>query len=250
MKKNLKFISKKYKTTKKMMGFISIYEKYLSEYRNKKINLLEIGVENGESLKMFSEYFPKANLVGLDIFKKEFSIKKTELFKGDQADIGILKKIVNKYKKFDIIIDDGSHINSDIKKSFNYLFSKLKYGGIYVIEDLQTSYISNWGGDGVNLNNKKTTMNFIRSLADRMHYQDIDNPFYKTNLFDGKIGFVHIYRNISIIKKEKNIYESNLCYKNSWYLGLKKNRNKFNFKKLRDLKYYLKYSLKHLFSRI
>ena len=92
--------------------------------------------------------------------------------------------------------------------------------------------------------------NFIRSLADRMHYQDIDNPFYKTNLFDGKIGFVHIYRNISIIKKEKNIYESNLCYKNSWYLGLKKNRNKFNFKKLRDLKYYLKYSLKHLFSKI
>tara|TARA_B100000795_G_C22712776_1_gene404244 strand:+ start:103 stop:855 length:753 start_codon:yes stop_codon:yes gene_type:complete len=250
MKKNLKIISKKYKTTKKMMGFISIYEKYLSEYRNKKINLLEIGVENGESLKMFSEYFSKANLVGLDIFKKNFSIKNTELFKGDQANIGILSKIVNKYKKFDIIIDDGSHINSDIKKSFNYLFPKLKYGGIYVIEDLQTSYISNWGGDGVNLNNKKTTMNFIRSLADRMHYQDIDNPFYKTNSFDGQIGFVHIYRNISIIKKENNIYESNLCYKNSWYLGLKKNRNKFNFKKLRDLKYYLRYLLKHLFSNV
>ena len=166
MKKNLKIISKKYKTTKKMMGFISIYEKYLSEYRNKKINLLEIGVENGESLKMFSEYFPKANLVGLDIFKKEFSIKKTELFKGDQADIGILAKIVNKYKKFDIIIDDGSHINSDIKKSFNYLFSKLKYGGIYVIEDLQTSYISNWGGDGVNLNNNVGGIAFATAKGD------------------------------------------------------------------------------------
>ena len=49
--KNLIEISKKYKTTKKMMGFINIYEKYLKEHRNKKINLLEIGVENGESLR-------------------------------------------------------------------------------------------------------------------------------------------------------------------------------------------------------
>ena len=51
-------------------------------------------------------------------------------------------------------------------------------------------------GDGTNFNNKKTTMNFIRSLADKMHYQDIDNPFYKKHKFDGKIGYIHIYRNI------------------------------------------------------
>ena len=89
-------------------------------------------------------------------------------------------------------------------------------------------------------------MNFIRSLADRMHYQDIDNPFYKKHNFDGLIEYVHIYRNIAFIKKQKKFYESNLCYKNSWYLGLKKNRNDFNFKSLRDLRYFIKYFIKHI----
>jgi hypothetical protein len=106
----------------------------------------------------------------------------------------------------------------------------------------------NWGGDGVNFNNKKTVMNFVRSLADRMHYSDFDNPFYKGNFFDGKIGFVHIYRNISIIEKKQNKYQSNICYKNSWYLGLKKNNKDFELFKLRDLKYYLIYFLKKIFN--
>ena len=245
---SLKKISKKYKTTKKMMGFINIYEKYLKDFKNKKINLFEIGVETGESLRMFSSYFKKGKIIGLDIIKLNYKIKNTEIFVGDQADKTILYKIVKKYKSFDIIIDDGSHVNSDVKKSFNYLFPKLKLGGLYIIEDLQTSYISHWGGDGNNFNNKKTTMNFIRSLADRMHYQDIDNPFYKNHDFDGLIEFVHIFRNIAVIKKSRNYYESNVCFNNSWYLGLKKNRNNFNLTSFRDLKYYIKYLVKHLFS--
>ena len=248
--KNLKTISKKYKTTKKMMGYIDIYEKYLAEYKNKIITIFEIGVEDGESLRMFSDYFKKAKLIGLDIVKKDYKIKNTKIFCGDQSDNQILSNIVSKYKKFDIIIDDGSHVNSDIRNSFNYLFPKLKYGGIYIIEDLQTSYNPHWGGDGTNFNNKKTTMNFIRSLADKMHYQDIDNPFYKKHKFDGKIGYIHIYRNIAIIKKEKKFYESNICYKNSWYLGLKKNRSDFNFGKMRDLRYYFRYFFRELLSRI
>ena len=244
--KNLKQIAKKYKTTKKMMGYINIYEKYLHELKNKKLNILEIGVESGESLRMFSEYFKNSNIIGLDIVDKNYNIKRTDIFCGDQTDHNILSKIIKKYKSLDIIVDDGSHKNDDIKNSFNYLFPKLNFGGLYIIEDLQTSYISNWGGDGVNLNNEETVMNFIRSLADRMHYQDIDNPFYKKHKFDGLIEYVHIYRNIAFIKKGKNFYQSNLCYKNSWYLGLKKNRNDFNFKSIRDLKYYMKYFIKHI----
>ena len=210
------------------------------------MNIFEIGVETGESLRMFSDYFHKSNIVGLDIENKDYNIERVEIFCGDQSDKKILNRIIEKYKTFDVIIDDGSHKNKDVINSFNHLFPYLKFGGLYVIEDLQTSYIPNWGGDGVNLNNKKTTMNFIRSLADRMHYQDIDNPFYQKHDFDGLIEFVHIYRNIAFIKKQKRFYESNLCYKNSWYLGLKKNRKDFNFKSLRDLRYFIKYFIKHI----
>ena len=244
--KNIKQISKKYFSSKKMMGFFPIYENYLKKFRNKKINILEIGVESGNSLRIWSDYFSKAKIIGLDIEKKDFKIKKSEIFCGGQADENILKKIINKYKKFDVIIDDGSHINSDVIMSFNFLFPYLSENGLYFIEDTQTSYMPNWGGDAVNFNNKKTIMNFIRSLADRMHYSDFDNPFYRRNFFDGKIGFVHIYKNISIIQKKKNMYKSNVCYKNSWYLGLKKNRKDFELFKLRDLKYYLIYFLKNI----
>ena len=243
---NLIEIASKYKSTKKMMGFIDIYNYYFNDIKDKNLNIFEIGVETGESLRMFSDYFNKSNIVGLDIENKDYNIERVEIFCGDQSDKKILNGIIEKYKKFDVIIDDGSHKNKDVINSFNHLFPYLKFGGLYVIEDLQTSYISNWGGDGVNLNNKKTTMNFIRSLADRMHYQDIDNPFYQKHDFDGLIEFVHIYRNIAFIKKQKRFYESNLCYKNSWYLGLKKNRKDFNFKSLRDLRYFIKYFIKHI----
>lgn len=243
---NLIEIASKYKSTKKMMGFIDIYNYYFNTIKDKNLNIFEIGVETGESLRMFSDYFNKSNIVGLDIENKDYNIERVEIFCGDQSDEKILNRIIEKYKTFDVIIDDGSHKNKDVINSFNHLFPYLKFGGLYVIEDLQTSYISNWGGDGVNLNNKKTTMNFIRSLADRMHYQDIDNPFYQKHDFDGLIEFVHIYRNIAFIKKQKRFYESNLCYKNSWYLGLKKNRKDFNFKSLRDLRYFIKYFIKHI----
>ena len=75
----------------------------------------------------------------------------------------MLSKIVKKYKKFDIIIDDGSHINSHVKKTFNFLFKYLRNNGTYFIEDLQTSYISRWnyGGDPIDHSNKKTIMNFL-----------------------------------------------------------------------------------------
>lgn len=237
----LKKIANKYLSTKHSMGFFQIYEKYLKKFKNKKINILEIGVESGNSLKIWSNYFTKGKIVGLDIVKKNIQIKNTEIFCGSQTDEAILKKIIDKYKKFDIIIDDGSHVNKDVIKTFNFLFFSLSENGLYFIEDIQTSYMPNWGGDAVNFNNKKTTMNFIRYLADRMHYQDVDDPFYKKNILDGKIGFIHIYKNICIIEKKNNFYESGICFKNSWYLGLKKNRKDFNLFKIRDLKYYLVY---------
>lgn len=249
--KNLKLIASKLNTTKNELGFITYYSDYLRTLQGKKINLLEIGFTKS-SLTLFKKFLPKANIIGLDLIARKADIyKKADIFYGDQTDFKVLNKIIKKYKKFDVIIDDGSHINSHVKKTFNYLFEYLNYGGFYFIEDLQTSYISRWnyGGDPINHNNKKTIMNFIRSLADRMHYQEFDNPFYTKNKYDGHIGFVHIYKNLAVIKKQKNFYESNLCYKNSTYLGMIKKRKNFNLTKYRDLKNYLKYFLYYLFKK-
>lgn len=247
--KSLEQISKKYNTTKKEGDFLKVYEEYFKSFRNKKNKILEIGFTKF-SLGMFRDYFPKSIIVGLDIKKQDLKLKNVYTYTGDQTDYKILKKIVSDYKSFDIIIDDGSHVNSHIVTTFRFLFNYLKYHGLYFIEDLQTSYISKWGGDPYNMNNKNTTMNFLRSLSDSMHYQEFDDPFYKKNQFDGKIGYVHIYRNLGIVKKEKNIYESNLCFKNSVYLGMIKKRKNFALSNLRDFKRYIRYLIKHIFYKI
>ena len=139
-------IGKKYPSSKNISGFIQLYEKYFSEYKDKKINLLEIGVDNGDSLRIWREYFVNANICGIDINKKNFTINNTDILIGDQSDYKFLQSIVDKYKNFDIIIDDGSHQSKHIIASFNFLFPCLNDNGIYVVEDLQASYFPRYGG--------------------------------------------------------------------------------------------------------
>ena len=198
-------IGKKYPSSKNVTGFLEIYENYFKELKEKKINILEIGVENGDSLRIWRDYFRKANICGLDIVKKNFTINNVEILCGDQSDHKFLDVVIEKYKKFDIIIDDGCHVSNYIINTFGYLFDYLSDGGLYVIEDLQTSYIPRYGGSRINLNKKNTSMNFIKSLSDSINYEHNDKPFFKKSIYDGKIKSVHFYQNISIIRKGDSV---------------------------------------------
>ena len=215
-------IGRNFKTTKNRDGFLAIYDKYFADIANKKINILEIGIDDGESLRLWREYFPNANIVGLDIFSKDFKISGVKMFQGDQSNISDLKKVTDLYNNFDIIIDDGSHVSKQTIKSFYYLFDFLNENGFYVVEDLQTSYLPNFGGSRINLK-KYTSMNFIKSLTDSINYELNDRPFFKKNKFDGNINFVHFFQNIAFIKKGKsNHYFYNKEIKNNFFNKLKK----------------------------
>ena len=66
---------------------------------------------------------------------------------GDQADIKTLEDFKSKYgKDFDVIIDDGGHTMVQQRTSLYHLWDAVKPGGIYVLEDLSTSYLPNYGG--------------------------------------------------------------------------------------------------------
>ena len=194
-------IGKKYPTSKNRTGFIPIYESYFDRLREKEINILEIGVDKGDSLRLWRDYFTKAKICGLDIVKKDFSINNVEIFCGDQSDHNFLSKIVEKYGKFDVIIDDGCHVSKHIISSFNYLFDYLSENGLYIIEDLQTSYIPRFGGSRLNLNKKKTSMNFIKTLSDSINYEHNDKPFFKKSIYDGKIKSIYFHQNIGFVCK-------------------------------------------------
>ena len=225
---NLIEIGKKYPSSKNISGFIQLYEKYFTPLRDSKINILEIGVDNGDSLRIWREFFSKANICGIDIDKKNFKINNTNILQGDQSDLNFLKSLVSEYKKFDIIIDDGSHQAKHIIASFNYLFNYLSDNGLYVIEDLQTSYIPRYGGSRINLKKKKSSMNFIKSLTDSINYEKNNRPFFKKNKFDGLIKSINFYQNIVFIYKGESVnYFYNQDFKETLSDQIKKFLSKF-----------------------
>src|SRR4051812_3519050 len=121
--------------------------------RLRRIKLLEIGLLGGASLLAWRCYFPFATTIGVDIEPKfEMAGNRTRIYQGDQSSAADLDAVAAKEGPFDIIIDDGSHINAHQLFSFGHLFPHLKEGGVYVIEDVQTSYWPSepggppWGG--------------------------------------------------------------------------------------------------------
>lgn len=221
---NLLDIAKKYPTSKNSHGFIEIYNKYFSSLREQKINILEIGIERGDSLRMWREYFVNASICAIDLHDRNISVSNTDILIGDQSDYSFLETLVSKYGKFDIIIDDGSHQSKHIISSFKFLFNHLSDNGIYVVEDLQTSYQPRYGGSRFNLKKKNSSMNYIKSLADSVNYEHKDKPFFKRNLFDGNVKSVSFYQNIAFVIKGESV--------NYFFKDIKKNTFSDKLKKI------------------
>jgi hypothetical protein len=152
---------------------------YFHPIRFDNLNILEIGVAKGVSLRMWKEYFPNANVCGIEIdslvIDKDL-VKGCKIFIGDQMDHKFIEQIHNSVNfNFDIIINDGSSITSDQVKTFEFLFKKLNPGGIYVIENLQTSYQKK---DKENI--FFSAVNFLKKIVDDVNY----NGKFKCNSFD------------------------------------------------------------------
>lgn len=216
---NLDEIGRVYETDK-IVGhhYTHHYSNHFKKMRYKKINLLEIGVggyENpkagGDSLRMWKTYFPFATIYGIDIYdKKALEEKRIKIFQGSQIDSKFLDDVYSSAKSFDIIIDDGSHINEHVIETFKILFPKLNDGGIYVIEDTQTAYWEEFGGTSKDLKSEKTTMNFFKQLTDCLNHKEFIIAHYKPGYFDKKIISIHFYHNLIFIYKGDNNELSNV----------------------------------------
>lgn len=134
------------------------YERHLGPIRHSVRNMLEIGVGGstssgvddlefgGPSLRMWSMYFPNAELVGIDIHPKRMSNPRLTFERGDQSDPEFLRGVIERHGPFDIVIDDGSHMPHHVAASMGSLFGAVKPGGWYIIEDLAVAYDPNYGG--------------------------------------------------------------------------------------------------------
>jgi hypothetical protein len=157
-KTELCLLAEKYKTDKCRLyrhNYTPYYYALLSPYRESIKDILEIGVgfpgkpgsnvmehvanlgyKKGGSLYMWREFFPKAQIVGLDIHPEAmFTDESIQTFLSNQTDEETIQRNLAG-KQFDFIIDDGSHNLHDQQKSFDILFPFLRKDGIYIIEDM------------------------------------------------------------------------------------------------------------------
>lgn len=132
----------KYGTDKssKEHNYTPIYEDLLGYKRDKIFKVLEIGVKRGASLKMWEEYFPNANIYGIDIESRVIEGDRIYTAVADQSDkaslLDAMNHIENDLNAFDLIIDDGSHKKEHQLVSLETLLPCLKDDGLYIIEDL------------------------------------------------------------------------------------------------------------------
>ena len=134
-------------------GYVNEYVRLFDEIRDNKINFLEIGIFQGRSLAMWSDYFSNGKIYGIDIDTTEFKLVYPELLEmgafendnlqeviqGDTTDSTILD-VLNSEVGFSVIIDDGDHTHLGQLATFKNFFPLLEPGGFYIIEDIASPY--------------------------------------------------------------------------------------------------------------
>ncbi|HUR32017.1 MAG TPA: class I SAM-dependent methyltransferase [Saprospiraceae bacterium] len=191
-------------------NYMPIYQQWLAHHRIKPVKLLEIGVggndnphSGGESLRMWKKFFANGKITGIDIYDKFFlQEERIKIYKGPQQDGDFLHSVSAKEGPFDIIIDDGSHIQSHIIASFETLFPLLAPGGLYVIEDTQTSYWESYGGSSKEMKTVNSAMNYFIDLVHEVNRAKWKNEEWERERTAWGLSSIAFYRNLILIKKD------------------------------------------------
>lgn len=213
------------------MAYLKAYENILGKFRNKKPFMIEIGcgypkshqpegaLEMGGSLELFSSWLGQGSkILGIDILEDciSFQDPKNNIFIeiGSQDDENFLASIIDRYGEPDIILDDGSHIDRHINKTFDFLFPHLKTDGVYIIEDIGGNHLSGEPEDMKSFYSEDRALYKAFSLVQNMNQYyaksakskqlGLNDPVYAEN-----IGFllsqITFIPNAVIINKSPNV---------------------------------------------
>jgi hypothetical protein len=172
---------------------ITVYDQIFPEIRNSVKTVVEVGVQNGGSLEIYSKYFNNSKkIIGLDIDHNcvNISFEDSEKILLLIGDVKNLKdEVGNLTQGIDLFIDDGSHTSSDIIITFVKYFDEIADGGMYIIEDLHCSYFKDFGGG---IFHKFSSMNFLRTLSDLVNLEHWVAQANNENLLDKFLQFYKI----------------------------------------------------------
>lgn len=235
--------------------YFEIYESWFEKFKNKPVVILEIGVYQGGSLDMWRHYFgEEAQIYGIDINPacKQFDTEHTKVLIGSQEDREFLRSVKEQIPEIDILIDDGGHTMSQQIVSFEELYSHIKMGGIYLCEDLHTSYWKNYGGGYKKPN---SFIEYSKDLIDRLNAWHSKEKELQVDNFTKSTYSMHYYDSILVIQKGAREMPENIStgYKNlpegSFHEAHKKEGSRIVSNKSRTLLREIKNKFNFFFSK-
>jgi hypothetical protein len=188
----------------KWMHYFEIYDRHFQHFRGRDIHLLEIGVYHGGSLQMWKTYFgEQAKIYGVDIQSacKKFEEDNVRIFIGDQADRRFLRSLKEEIPRVDIVIDDGGHTMTQQINTLMELYPHISENGVYLCEDLHTSYWKEFGGG---YKNRYSYIEFSKDLIDGLNaWHSRDEESFRVSDFTRTAYSMHYYDSVLVIEKRK-----------------------------------------------
>jgi hypothetical protein len=185
----------------KWVHYFDIYHRHFERFRGRRVVVLEFGVNQGGSLQMWRDYFGrKASIYGVDIDPRcaRLGGRRTKVFIGDQEDREFLSRIAAEIGPIDVLIEDGGHTMGQQIATFEVLYPRLTPDGVFLVEDVHTSYWPNYGGG---YRKPDTFMEYAKGLTDQLnawHSQDED---FVVDEFTKTTRSMHFYDSIVVFEK-------------------------------------------------
>ncbi len=186
----------------KWRHYFEIYDRHFARFRGQPVNIVEFGVSQGGSIQMWRDYFgPQAQLFGVDINPncKQFEEPGVRIFIGDQGDREFLRTLAQTLPQIDILIDDGGHTMQQQIRTYEALFGKIAPNGVYLCEDLHTSYWREFGGGH---RRAGTFIEYSKNFIDALNAWHSQQPGSLTvSDFTRSAHSVHYYDSIVVVEK-------------------------------------------------
>lgn len=185
----------------KWAHYLDAYHRHLARFRGQPVTLIEIGVLRGGSLRMWRDYLgAQATIVGVDIDPEctKFREIGIEIVIGDQGDRTFLQALLARFPAPAILLDDGGHKMHEQLATFEEFYPHLQADGVYICEDLHTSYWKDFGGG---LNRTDTFIEKAKSLVDRLNAHHVPENALPPDGFTGSTDSIHFYDSMVVIEK-------------------------------------------------
>jgi hypothetical protein len=195
------FVQNEGRLVHKWIHYFPIYHHHLRQWQGRDVVFLEFGVSHGGSLQMWKKYFGGGStIIGVDIDPRCKTLEEDRVLVrvGDQEDRVFLRELVAEFGPFDIVLDDGGHTMPQQINTFEEVFPAVRADGLYMVEDLLTSYRPNYNGG---LRKSGTFIEYAKGLIDQLHAWHSHEKGFGPGSFTRSAHGLHFYDSILVIEK-------------------------------------------------